>query len=350
MYSSSNYNVWNVNAKEFDQQWSLENKIKFLLRYGILAPSCHNSQPWKFRVVGDSLEIYADDARKLSIADPDGRGLYISLGAYLENIIIAANHFDLQPIVQNENFILKSFDDCHLAIVVNFKIKIEKEKESDEDLFTFISHHKMNKFNYIPHRTFPSGYIDRCHQIIKDTQAKLYIGDSDTQIDDVANLVGEATATAFANKNFRQELSGWLRNNFTSKGDGMPLFTNGLPGWLSFLVPILMPYINPAKPLSDKSHDTVKSSSGFGVLGNVVDDTHAWINIGRSFQRLNLLSYQLGLSLAIMGAPTEVEGYALELKKILNLDFQPMLFFRIGYPQRTARRSPRRNLEDVLIK
>jgi hypothetical protein len=39
-----------------------------------LAPSLHNSQPWRFRIDGDTIEVYADRKRRLEVLDPDARG------------------------------------------------------------------------------------------------------------------------------------------------------------------------------------------------------------------------------------------------------------------------------------
>lgn len=54
------------------QQWC------FLLNYALLAPSEYNTQPWLFRVQGDSVEILADHSRRLPVVDPDDRELLIS--------------------------------------------------------------------------------------------------------------------------------------------------------------------------------------------------------------------------------------------------------------------------------
>jgi hypothetical protein len=47
------------------------------------APSLHNSQPWRFRVRGDSVELHADPGRVLRQIDPAGREQVISCGAAL---------------------------------------------------------------------------------------------------------------------------------------------------------------------------------------------------------------------------------------------------------------------------
>ncbi|MBI5221611.1 MAG: hypothetical protein HY979_02300, partial [Candidatus Magasanikbacteria bacterium] len=147
MFFRANYNVWSIKENQFDERWSFEKKIKFLAQYGIMAPSCHNTQPWKFKVVNNCLEIYPDVSKKLLIADPVGRGLYISLGCCLENIIIASRHFGLSSLV---DFEVSTNINCP-AIKIIFK-ENHPSNADYSDLFPFISEHKMNKFDYFSNR------------------------------------------------------------------------------------------------------------------------------------------------------------------------------------------------------
>jgi len=49
------------------------------------APSVFNTQPWRWRVTGDALELSADPDRRLAVTDPDGRLLLISCGTALHH-------------------------------------------------------------------------------------------------------------------------------------------------------------------------------------------------------------------------------------------------------------------------
>jgi hypothetical protein len=50
-----------------------------------LAPSIHNTQPWRFVLSADALEIYTDRSRQLRVLDPRGRQMTISCGCALFN-------------------------------------------------------------------------------------------------------------------------------------------------------------------------------------------------------------------------------------------------------------------------
>jgi nitroreductase len=50
-----------------------------------LAPSIHNTQPWRWRVAGPALELRAERSRQLDVSDPNGHLLLLSCGAALHH-------------------------------------------------------------------------------------------------------------------------------------------------------------------------------------------------------------------------------------------------------------------------
>jgi len=66
---------WQVSERDFPREgsWSSTEKMKFLLRYAILAPSSHNSQPWKFRIPDSEINIFADKDRWLLFTEEELR-------------------------------------------------------------------------------------------------------------------------------------------------------------------------------------------------------------------------------------------------------------------------------------
>ena len=66
--------------------------VSELLAAATAAPSMHNTQPWRFRVLpaAATIELYADPERMLRIGDPSGRAVHIACGAALLNLRLAA--------------------------------------------------------------------------------------------------------------------------------------------------------------------------------------------------------------------------------------------------------------------
>ena len=77
--------------KERDDYAQFDKPILKALAIGLNAPSAHNTQPWKFKIVSDTeAEIYIDETRLLPQTDPPTRQIHISGGCFLETIAIGS--------------------------------------------------------------------------------------------------------------------------------------------------------------------------------------------------------------------------------------------------------------------
>jgi hypothetical protein len=72
------------------------SQVGYLIRTAGRAPSVHNTQPWRFKISENTIELYADPRRKLRI-DPLGREMLISCGAALFGLRLAARSLGYQP-------------------------------------------------------------------------------------------------------------------------------------------------------------------------------------------------------------------------------------------------------------
>src|SRR6188474_613706 len=84
---------WNISIEDFPANGTMAEKWKFFLRYAVLAPSSHNSQPWLFRLRNDTLELRADRRRACRVKDPNDRELVMSCGCALFHLRCAMRHF-----------------------------------------------------------------------------------------------------------------------------------------------------------------------------------------------------------------------------------------------------------------
>jgi hypothetical protein len=92
--------TWQISEADFFSAANPSEKLHFLLRYAVLAPSGHNTQPWLFKISGDQVELYADRSQALPVVDPEDRELTISCGAALSHLCIALHHFDYAGMVE----------------------------------------------------------------------------------------------------------------------------------------------------------------------------------------------------------------------------------------------------------
>src|SRR5438094_43170 len=74
----------------------LAGQADYLISTASRAPSVHNSQPWRFKVSREAIEVYADTSRKLR-ADPLGREMLISCGAAVFGLRLAVRSLGYLP-------------------------------------------------------------------------------------------------------------------------------------------------------------------------------------------------------------------------------------------------------------
>ena len=55
----------------------IEQQLRLLIRYAVLAPSVRNSQPWRFTVERNVVGLWADPERRLPAADPQTQDLAV---------------------------------------------------------------------------------------------------------------------------------------------------------------------------------------------------------------------------------------------------------------------------------
>ena len=68
-----------------------ENMIEKIFEYGALAPSSHNAQMWYISKEKEGLyKVGIDPQWRLQVVDPHDREAYISIGAFIQNCVLAA--------------------------------------------------------------------------------------------------------------------------------------------------------------------------------------------------------------------------------------------------------------------
>jgi len=85
------------NAGEHTQV--LSGHAQYLIATAARAPSVHNTQPWRFLVAKDTVELWCDPRRR-TCPDASGREMLISCGAALFGLRLAMRSLGFQPVVE----------------------------------------------------------------------------------------------------------------------------------------------------------------------------------------------------------------------------------------------------------
>lgn len=97
---SSPLSAGNVDEDAYPQHAPPWETLSICLNYAVLAPSSHNSQPWRFKLGLDDVPLYADRARALPMVDPHDREGVIRCGAALLHLRLAIRYFGHRDAVQ----------------------------------------------------------------------------------------------------------------------------------------------------------------------------------------------------------------------------------------------------------
>src|SRR3989344_7087534 len=121
----SNDNPRNIKMDDFSKMLDINERIKFLLNFAVLAPSTHNTQPWLFKIRNSGCEIFYDPKLSLPEADVKQRDLYISMGCCIENLSLASKYFGMFDSVD-----FGPFTEKHQVAVIKFR---EHPSEKNQD-------------------------------------------------------------------------------------------------------------------------------------------------------------------------------------------------------------------------
>lgn len=194
---------WKINEKDFPKDGTARDKMMFLLRYAILAPSTHNTQPWKFHIKNSKIQVFADKERWLKIADSEQREFYISVGCALENLLITADHFGYDANVAY--FPEKKRED----LVAEASFSVSKKSKISSAIFYAITERHSNHKVY-ENRKIPSDDLRKLEDCWVEGGIRIDLTDDNDVKVEAENLYTEGILTNFANPEYRQELAFWV--------------------------------------------------------------------------------------------------------------------------------------------
>lgn len=339
-----NYRAWAIDVNDFPKEGSIEEQIKFLLGFAVLAPSGHNSQPWNFSIKENSLSLLVNQERSLSQSDPERRQLLIAFGCALENLLIASDYYGFRAEVQ----CIPDQSNRDLIARILFTKNNDTQNDSSHIVFSIPRrNNNRNKFKNIqPHQDFLDSLIS-----LSDEKVKISIVIDQNEKNSLADIVNIAQIESMDRDNFREELSHFIRSNFTKEKAGMPGFVLGLPGPVSIFASKLIKKINFSRKTKKQDDDLLKKYTPvFVVISTSDDEPLSRIKAGQVFERIWLMAENSGLKCSPLAAGCQTTEYYKEMQKVLKISFRPEVFFRLGYCDKINHHSPRFLGENLLIR
>ncbi|PID60607.1 MAG: nitroreductase [Ignavibacteriae bacterium] len=316
---------------------------KELIYYSSKAPSGHNSQPWKFKIRENTIEIYPDFSYALPIVDPNNRELFISLGTATKNICIASSHFGYECSWE----IKKNLENVYYIV-----IKLHSSKNIVKDkLFQYIEKRQTNRSIYNGKRIDNQILTQLQKLTYKNSVGLYFFQNGEAYFQTIKEAIIKGNKIQMSDSAFKKELLSWIRFNkkeVNNLQNGLTYKVMGSPSTPRFIgETIVKLFLSPEK--QNKSDiKKIESSSHFIVLTTKNNTVTEWIMLGITLQNLLLKLTELKIACAYLNPPCELESLSVQLQKQLPVNNEyPSIILRIGYAENVPF-SPRKDVEKII--
>lgn len=316
--------------------------LRRLLEFAVLAPSGHNTQPWRFRIDGDCVELRADRERRLPVVDPHDRAMIISCGAALAFLRVAIRALGRIPRVRR----FPDADDPDLLAIVGMGEPCGPTLD-EVALFAAIRRRRTNRHPF-EDRAIPERVLATLAAMARqeETWTRILTGAGEKEA--VAALVAEGDRRQGSDPAFRRELAAWMRPNHSRARDGMRGSAFGLSELVSVPFPWIIRTFDWGNGQAARDGQLAAGSPALLVLGTADDTPEAWLRCGEGLGMLLLRGCVHGLSASFLNQPVEVPALREELARLLGVDGFPQLVLRMGYGPAVPA-TPRRAVDEVLV-
>ena len=331
-----------VKEEDIHDAKSASDRLRILLLYAVRAPSIHNTQPWLFRIDGNTIELYADRKRLLPIADPDGRELFISCAAALFYLRTATGNFGYENTVE----LLPESRNPDLLARLHLGAR-RTPTDSDVALFRALTIRHTNRGDFEP-KPLPYAVLSIIKAAANQEGAHLHLVSGKTKRKKVTDLIWQGECVQASNKLFRKELAAHIHPNTSTSLDGIPGYAVGIGNLASYVGPWMIRHLDWGRTRAKRDHKILMNSPVLAVLSTTKDNRAAWLAAGMALARCLLIASTKGVCASFFNAPIELVNLRMQLSEALNRRDYPQILLRLGYGHE-VQPTPRRSIEDVII-
>jgi hypothetical protein len=318
--------AWVIDPIGFPGSGTARDKLAFLVRYARLAPSDHDTQPWRFVVADTHVDIVADLSRAMRLVDPHYREVTLSCAAAAETLLAAVRAYGYDGVIT------PSPEPHARTVIARFELgQTARRTLLDRDALAAIARRRTVT------RRYTQAPVPAALQTLMQENARAYgidlhlVSDVLTK-DKIARLVVEADQIQFDDPAIRAEFAsvGAIGAGFSRMGAALfRLFELGG---------------------SMERHASMHAPL-FGVFTTKRDNHEDWVATGRATAAVLHGVTMHGLVSAFLNQPIEVEAIRKQLASLLGSSETPQLLGRFGYVKEdlVLHRTEQRPLNDVLI-
>jgi nitroreductase len=311
--------------------------LRTILTLATRAPSIHNTQPWRWRVGAERLDLYSESERQLQTTDPDGREETVSCGVALHHCAVALASLGWQAKVSR---IPDPAAPRHLATI---ETQPYPPDQADIALAAAIPRRRTDRRAY---SAWPVPGGDIAQMAARAARHGVMLRQVGA-IDKMRAIVAQAVWDHSTNDDYMRELTTWSGRygsvaGVPARSAPPPDPSAPIPGRV-FAGPGL------AQPPDVSSAD---DSAAILALGTAKDDRLAQLRAGEATSAVLLTATAMGLACCPITEPLEIP----ETRNAVRADVfgssgYPQMLLRVGWAPVNADplpATPRRELSDVV--
>ena len=310
------------------------DELQSVVEVATRAPSVHNTQPWRFRLAEDVVELHADAQRAVRVLDPSGRQLVISCGAALFYARLAIEARGRSCTVE------LGTGDLLARLHVGEPQELRPERAA---LFDAIPSRHTNRAPFDPEPIAPELRTE-LRLAAEAEGAWLHVVESADDQVQLTLLLAEADEAQRADPAYLAELAEWR-----AKGPGAGIPDEAVAGDVrargsDVVLRSFNPVDEPAAPLDAPP---VPERPLVVVLVTPSDVHGDWLVAGQALAHLLLRATASGVSASPLNQVVDLPAHRAMLRSELRLMGAPQMVLRMGYGAAAAG-AGRRPVTDVL--
>jgi hypothetical protein len=310
---------------------ALDSQLADILYHASLAPSGHNAQPWTVRLMDPArFVVGTEPSRWLAAVDPQNREMLLSLGGFLENLIVAARHHghDVEYQVVARSRTDRDVLDIRLTRAAPVPFPLEKIQKRR----TVRRNHLPGELRGDDLKALARPFGDRFAEFPRGSARAKYLEEGTIEANRLQAYRDDAQEELSRWVRFRDQDGRRYRNGLTPES----MEITGLSGW--FVRHFMSRESVMRKSFRDTGVDTVRdqvrSYGSWLVLSSADSTIPTLIEIGRAFERMLLGIREQMIAIHPMTQMLEEAPTRNQVARDLGLSGDVQFILRAGYLKR----------------
>lgn len=332
--------------------------------FGLLAPSSHNIQPWRFRLEEDGLTftLFVDPQRLLPEVDPLSRQIMVSQGTFLENVRIGAEELGFTPEIDlfPEGEIDPEGSASSIETRPVARVALVPGESRRSPLYGAIFDRVTTRTPYLD-RPLTDGEVQKLLEQQGEPGVYVLIFQEKADLEAIRDLAVRGVEVESGLAGPMRESGEIFRINEGEKNlhrDGLTLDSQGMPGILQALVQGLGTII----PLGDESMaeswrkgevERLHQTPAYAIIVTGGNSRTDQVRAGMVYQRLQLAGTVMGISMQpasqVLEEYPEMGALYLEVHERFAGEGETIqMLVRMGEAEKAVGHSPRRDVMDLI--